>query len=85
MCARSYSVLAPTTDWFCPGPASSSWLFVPPQGLHVLGPTYMEDAAVRFFRAVLAAGPQLLKGHYQGLGFPPTTALPRSKRGRRAA
>ena len=50
----------------------------------MLGPTYMEDAAVRFFRATLAE-PQLLKGHHQGLGFAPTMTLPRSKRGRRAA
>ena len=50
----------------------------------MLGPTYMEDAAMRFFRAALAE-PQLLKVHYQGLGLPPTTTLPRSKRGRRAA
>lgn len=51
----------------------------------MLGPTYMEDAAMRFFHAALAAGPQLLKEHYQGLGFAPTMSLPRSKRGRRAA
>ena len=51
----------------------------------MLGPTYMEDAAVRFFRAALLAGPQVLRGHYQGLGFPPNAALPKSKRGRRAA
>lgn len=51
----------------------------------MLGPTYMEDAAMRFFREVLAAGPQLLKGPLQGLGLPSNTSLPRSKRPRRAA